>query len=344
MGLISGLFVFCMGLSGTILVFHHEIDYALMEADLPEVRYTKPNLDRATAAVLKTYPKWDTRLIRFVPGETLLFNLRRPTERLFIWTHPETGRILKVVSTETQFTQWLLKFHYSFHAGTLGRMVVFLFGLVFMAALVTGGYLYRKSILKTLLFQKKMNVQNRRTANSSVHRTIGVWALLLNFVVVFSGIVLAFQVSIAGFRSPAVPESIPVQTSLNETIAVLENMLPDFKATYIRLPATNADDIVIFGRFEDDFLLFSPFYNAVSVDAKHVKVTKVKRVSDSAMGIKLLATVTPIHFGEFGGLTSKIVYAFIGLSAPILSITGFFIWYFREKRKKQVLRFDNSNV
>ena len=337
LGLVSGLFVLVMGLSGTILIFHHEIDHVLVEADLPDVSNSTIDLDRATAAVLGAYPKWDTRIVRFVQGETVLFNLRRPTERLFIWVHPETGELLKVIPTENQFTQWLLKFHYSFHAGNIGRILVFVFGLIFMAALITGFYLYRKSIVKTLLLKKKLNMQNRRTANSSIHRTIGVWALFLNFFVVLTGVVLAFQVSVGGFRSVPFPEEVNLETSLNETLAQLETRQPDFTSTYIRLPATKKGDITVFGNFDDDFLLFSPFYNSVNIDAKQFNINHIKRVSESNFGTKLLAMVTPVHFGEFGGLPIKIVYAFVGLSAPILSITGFFIWYFRESRKKPLL-------
>jgi len=42
----------------------------------------------------------------------------------------------------------------------------------------------------------------------------------------------------------------------------------------------------------------------------------------------------PLHFGNFMGLTSKIVYFFFGLTLVTMSITGIWMWKNRNQKRK----------
>ena len=48
---------------------------------------------------------------------------------------------------------------------------------------------------------------------------------------------------------------------------------------------------------------------------------------------RVLNSFTPIHYGTFGGLPTRILYIFVGLSPTILLITGFTMWRLRKKDK-----------
>src|SRR5690606_41256306 len=41
-----------------------------------------------------------------------------------------------------------------------------------------------------------------------------------------------------------------------------------------------------------------------------------------------------LHFGDFGGLLLKIIYALLGLTSGFLSISGFAIYIYRRRKKK----------
>ncbi|MEH2286520.1 PepSY-associated TM helix domain-containing protein [Nostoc sp.] len=45
-----------------------------------------------------------------------------------------------------------------------------------------------------------------------------------------------------------------------------------------------------------------------------------------------------MHFGTFGGLPTRILYVFVGLSPLILFITGFVMWWYRYRGKTVVSR------
>ncbi|MEH2085041.1 MAG: PepSY-associated TM helix domain-containing protein [Nostoc sp.] len=49
------------------------------------------------------------------------------------------------------------------------------------------------------------------------------------------------------------------------------------------------------------------------------------------MGDRILNSFTPLHYGTFGGLPTRILYVFVGLAPLILFITGFVMWQYRKR-------------
>ncbi|MHC5933227.1 PepSY domain-containing protein [Nostoc sp.] len=41
------------------------------------------------------------------------------------------------------------------------------------------------------------------------------------------------------------------------------------------------------------------------------------------MGDRVLNSFAPLHYGTFGGLTTRILYVFVGVAPLVLFITGF---------------------
>lgn len=333
-GLIVGFFLVLMGISGAILVFQHDIeDYQWKEyKEISDYSGFQPDL--GIAAIQQEYPEWDTRLIHFEEQEALIFNLRKPTERLFVFVHPSSGEIIKEINELTTFTRWLLKFHYSFQAGPAGRILVFIIGILFLFSLITGIYLYRKSIFKTLFFRTSINKKTRRTLYSSLHRIVGTWALLLNLLLVITGIFLAWKVAAASLKPPIIPETPAVEAPVENLLEEIEEKYPDFTPTYIRLPLNEQGSLTVYGLFDDDAFFYSEFYNSIRADYHTGEITGVTRVQEADLLTKLTSTLIPLHFGQFGGIWSKLLYSFIGLSGPFLSITGYLIWKQGKSPKK----------
>jgi len=253
--------------------------------------------------------------------------LRNLKERRKVFVDPFTSEIIKDINYHTQFTSWLLKLHYSLHAGISGRILIFLFGILYLFALITGIYIYRKSLLKTLTFKVKLNNKNKRSLYSGLHRYVGVWALFLNIILVITGIVLSFKVAKAGLNTPLSPSSPKITASVNGILHNLQKNIPEFTPTYIRFPKQETAKININGIFEKDPFFYSEFFNSILLDYKTGKTLSVQKVSEGSFLKKLDSMVTPFHYGEFGEIWIKILYSFIGLSGPLLSITGFYLWW-----------------
>ncbi|WP_029035205.1 PepSY-associated TM helix domain-containing protein [Salinimicrobium terrae] len=333
-GLIAGIFLVLMGISGSILVFQQDIEDHQWKEYLEIENYSGLNIDRGIQEIQRDYPGWDTRLMHFEENEALIFNLRKPTERLFVFVHPSTGEIIKEINELTTFTRWLLKFHYSFQAGPAGRVLVFIIGVLFLFSLLTGIYLYRKSVLKTLTCSTRLNLKTRRTFYSSLHRIVGTWALLFNLVLVVTGVFLAWTVAAAGLNPPAIAETPVVKAPVNDLLMEIAENYSNFNPTYIRLPFNEQGTLTVYGLFNDDAFYYSEFYNKINADYQSGEITGVTRIQEADLKTKLSSTLIPLHFGQYGGIWTKLLYCITGLSGPFLSITGFLIWRQGKQVKK----------
>jgi uncharacterized iron-regulated membrane protein len=50
--------------------------------------------------------------------------------------------------------------------------------------------------------------------------------------------------------------------------------------------------------------------------------------------MQVLDIFRTLHFGNFVGLTSKIIWCIAGLAPAVLSVTGLYIWFSRGRKKK----------
>lgn len=328
-GLITGLFLVISGISGAILAFNEDIDQALFKKYEAQAAPEVLHIDKAIATIQDNFPKWEVRLIHFKKGETLLFNLRRPEARKYVFIHPQTGAIIAAINANTQFTKWLLKLHYSLHAGITGKIAVLLIGVLFFLSIITGIILYRKVILKALLFRVRINRNHKRNFYSTLHRYIGVWSLFLNLILVITGILLAYTVTKSGLQASAAPDPPEISASVEKSLELIGKEYPDFLPTYIRLPKQRSAEIIVNGKFKNDPFYLSEVYNKIRVNYQTGQITSVTKIKDAPLNAKLNSMVSPLHFGQFGGIWSKLLYCLIGLSGPFLSVTGFFIWYRR---------------
>ena len=335
-GLVAGLFIFIMGISGSILVFHDEIEKSL-DGDLLTVKNSLPvDIDKAYETINTSFKNWEIRLEHFSdnPKESLVFGLRRPAERLTVFVHPATGSIFKQVETEKTFIKWILKLHYSLHAGTAGKTIVFIIGLLFLASLITGLIIYRKAFTDILLFRVKFNNKNKKAFSSSLHRYVGVWAVLLNLIIVISGLLISYDVMIYGFSSPQTinPKSPEIGISLEKTLQTISSRHPEFEANYIRFPKADGAALLILGSLKGQPFYYSKTGNSISIDPASGQVLEVKNIEGASSKEQIASISKAIHFVEFDNIFIKLIFCLAGLSVPLLSITGFLLWKWKKKK------------
>lgn len=331
-GLIAGFFLIIMGISGSILVFHEQIDQQFFKKQFQETYPEEINFDAAVQTIQTKYPGWDTRISHFQKGEVLTFDLRNQKKRRYVFVNPSTGKILKDVNSNTHLTSWLLKLHYSLHANVMGRITVLLVGILFFLSLISGIILYRKQLSKAIFFKIKIKRKNKRAFYSVLHRYIGTWALLLNLLLVVTGVILAYGVTMAGLNPKSAPNTPRINTSITKNIEEVHLNLPQFKPTYLRLPLTPEGNIIAYGKFKGDFALYSSFFNRVELNPNSGEIVSVQKIAEASLLTKLNSTVSTLHYAEYGGWIIKFLYCLIGLSGPLLSITGFIVWWKRKIR------------
>lgn len=332
-GLIAGVFILLMGLSGSALVFHEEIQL-FEHRTLLHVNSQHPVvIDKAYKAIAHKYPNQEIRLIKFseIQTEALIFSVRDATNRLLVFSHPSTGKVLNVVNAKNTILNLILDLHYSFYAGYPGKVFVFVIGMVFLMSLVTGLIIYKTAVINTLLFKRSLINKSKRLLHSSLHHYIGVWALLLNILLAVTGTLIGFDNISSHSSTSATHFAAPVKVSTDSVLLVLKQRYPTFKPTYIRYPKGPESLLEINGKVKGEAFYWTQFYNKVEVNPLKGNISSLQLTSEAETGKKIASIVGVIHFAEFDNWLIKLLFCLAGLSAPALSVTGFFMWKLKRK-------------
>jgi uncharacterized iron-regulated membrane protein len=335
-GLVAGIFLLVMSVSGSILVFHDEIDHLFFKSDKVLVKPAGAlSFDRSYEEIRQAHPGWEIRVpsLPMEKTEALKYELRKGNLRQWVFVHPETGEWLHTVNeADKRFVHVLLTLHYSFFAGTVGKVLVLFIGIAFLVLLITGLIVYRKSLAKVLLFRQSVSLKSKRSFFSSMHRMVGVWGLVFNILICITGIRIAYVISAAALK-PVPPEvSVPpISHSIDELIADAGKAYPAFQVNYLRFPLNSDGKLVLLGRLKSDPSYYGKFYSSIPIDPQTGRVGKIDRLKDKPWLDRLLIILQLLHFGDYAGIGVKILYALGGILPAILSITGFIIWQYRSR-------------
>ncbi|KIC92682.1 PepSY-associated TM helix domain-containing protein [Flavihumibacter solisilvae] len=333
-GLIVGLFLLLMSLTGSILVFSEEMESS---ADSPYLAIGNTSgtysYDSSYSKVSALYPGWEIRLYGKPSGnEALVYELRNKEQRKKVFTHPQSGNILRVIDDgNTQWHRRLLLLHYTLFAGTTGKVVVFFIGILFLISLVTGLIIYRKAITKTILFRSRISVTTKKSFFSSFHRVIGVWSVFFNLLIVFTGLLLSGQVVLNALKTAEVKPVVASHAlSIDRVMKHVATQYPDFEVHLVRVRA-NSKSVQLSGRFLHDPPWYGHFYSYVIINSTSMELEKQQVMASLPAGKKMLAMAGPLHFGNYGGIPLKILYSLLGITPGLLSLTGFLLWRKRNR-------------
>ena len=331
----AGIFLLVMSVSGSILVFHHEIDHAFFaDRFIMEEPAEGLSFDNSFEKVRTTHPGWEIRVPAFPePGESLRYELRKNNVRKWVFVHPQRGDILGVVDrADRRLVDLLLTVHYSFFAGTLGKLFVALLGVVFLVLLITGIIIYRKSLVKVLLFRQHFSVKSKRALFSSLHRWVGVWGLMLNMFICITGIRMAYVVASGAMKAVPFEISVPAMTqSIDAMIAGARTRHPDFEVTYLRFPTNESGKLSLLGRHVSDPDYYGSFYSSIMVNWNSGEVEAITSLKDKPWMDRFLIILQPLHLVDFGGMAVKVIYSIAGVLPGLLAISGFVIWRYRKR-------------
>ncbi|MCE6991137.1 PepSY domain-containing protein [Dyadobacter sp. CY323] len=347
LGLFTGIFLILLGLSGSVLVFRTELD-KLFNQDLLHISHSETTvpdqvLQRCYDNITGRYPNLDG--IAWVnpdarPGEAYDFRIYFNDARLLTYDlalitfNPYTGAILREGPSSEfapSFIEWLFQFHFSFQLGMPGAALTAIFGITMLFSLLTGAIVYRKMLWKVVTFRARINRKNWRTISSDLHRIVGVWSLILNAIIFFTG----FWMNLFAFK-PKTWQNELVATKRNTHISISPDLMysnalsamPDLEPTYVYLPTQPQRKFEVRGYTKGQLKLWGSG-NSVQLDQQTGEILQVSRITEQPLGERIEATFFPLHVGNFGGLPVKILYVIIGLTPGLLAVTGFLLWWRR---------------
>ena len=335
LGLVAGLFLLISSITGSVLVFHHDIDHAQFgQLSTLASPASELKIDNSFERIRQTNPESDIRVPELPedPNQALKYEIRKGSSRKWLFVHPETGETLATVDrADKRLVHVLLDLHYNLLSGTPGKIIVLLGGLSLIVLTITGFLLYRKSILKVLAFKQLVSFKSRRSFFSSLHRVVGVWSLVFNLFISITGTWVAYTI-VEYALSPAataVADVQPAAVSVDKVIRQVKADHPEFKVNYLRFAGGT---LSILGRHHEDPSYYGFTYSNIQVDLATGKVKSVNMLRDQPWHKRLLTVLKPLHFGDYAGIWVKLLYSFFGMLPGILAVSGFLIWRLRKSK------------
>ncbi|MBW4612448.1 MAG: PepSY domain-containing protein [Desmonostoc vinosum HA7617-LM4] len=358
LGLAIALIVIMIGITGSLLVFHSEINAAELHHRIGAIAPqgqplpVEAILEKVQAAY-KNQPDVAIRRINLptAANDTVRVTLKTKTDEWAqAYVNPYTGAVLgdslSSQSMVEQFFKVVLELHYALLAGDLGVKLAGVVGLLMSILTITGVALWpgwRKLING---FKIKWNAHPKRV-NFDVHKVVGIVAAVFLFLTFFTGfcwnlgeiarpIIYAFSFSPMSALEDATSTPAAGRTSIKLTDALLRKAdaaLPGFETTYIALPA-ESDQIKGAFMIRKRSSANNPSWDSsVFIDQYSGEVIRVDNGVKQPLGARIENSFATLHYGTFWGIPSRVLYVFVGLAPLILFVTGVVMYYHRRKIK-----------
>ncbi|MCU0533728.1 MAG: PepSY domain-containing protein [Hydrococcus sp. Prado102] len=353
-GLAVGLIAIAIGLTGSLLVFHKEIDEFQIQQQIGIIVPQEEQLPVETVlnTVQSFYAKQPDASIQRIflpdkpddPFEVVLKT--KESDWLPIYVNPYTGQILSnslKPNVIQSFFKIVYELHYALLAGDIGYTVVGIIGLLVSFLSITGIILWPGWRRLIAGFKIKWNASPKRV-NFDIHKVAGIVAAIFLFFTFFTGFCwnlgsIARPLIYAATLSQIPPEdpiSKPIsgQSPLkfsNELLQKADAALPGFKTVYVALPSKmDGTSFIVRKKSSPDQEYWD---SSVFIDSYSGEILRVDNGLTESLGVKVENAFIPLHYGTFWGLSSRILYVFVGLSPLILFITGFAMYRDRHRPK-----------
>ena len=359
LGLISGLVVVVLCLSGAMVAFFEE---AIIIANREHLYVEKQDKPRASIeAIRENYE-------RQYPNETLfVINSYREENRAYdffsavqtdedtfggykmVYANPYTGEIIHVDRGTLEFIVVLLNVHTSLLLGEAGHWIIKGTTIVFLLQLIGGIILWWPTSLNAArsAFSLKLPASTKRL-NYDMHRVLGFYASWVLLVVVTTGIFMAFRgvrdpiTDVLGGKSALIgtepPASVYQSNRATVTYQAIANrlyeddlsiqqvcfLIPEHDTTTVIKGRTNTQ--VAFLTFEVGQRFQFDKYTGQRSEGRN----EYYRARNDA----ILAGSLLIHMGLWGGVPTKLLALLVGLFGASLPVTGFLIWRNRIKSRR----------
>lgn len=346
-GLILGLVFVILSCSGALLLFRKDIDRTINRTTYYRVSdKERLPVDSAYRIINTTYPNLRKIVLhdfpedRYEPYEFMLYRFQNSildNSLTYAFVDARTGQVIRKANYEKSggmFFRWLYSLHYNLLSGKLGEMIVAIVGILMMISIISGIIIYRRHFWKTLTF--RIEFKNRKNKISLWHRVLGVWSIVLNSILIISGIWINLPSLTSIHRSNHQKDykTSFVGANLDSIINYAKVTHPNFKPIAIDVPQLDNLPIVLKGHIiTNSFPLYEGKSSSLSFDVQTGAPLEFKNIEESTFDKKLSWINYQLHIGSWGGYPIRLLYFIIGIFPAILSISGAYLWF-----KKQVKR------
>lgn len=343
LGLIAGLGLLVIGATGSLLVFHDQLD-AQFTPELLRVTPTsagRQSMDTLLAEANRALPDYEVTgwLVRG-PDEAgyadVIYAIHHGSDEWQVATiDPYTGRILASPRLPTRtVTGWLLELHYAFFGGDSGMLIAGLLGAMLCALGLTGVWLYREfwKHVFTLRWGR-----GARLLCSDLHKFVGISSVAFNLLLGFTGAYWNLTHVVGEWIAGETPQPKLVgrlyadTLSLDRLTADARARLAGFQTNFISLPSQPQGNVILYGLVPSASPVRSPYGSTVTYDAQTGEHRATYDVRTAGAWAQVVDAFVPLHYGTFGWWPVKALWSLGGLAPGLLAVSGFVIWRLRRR-------------
>ncbi len=356
--LVCAVFLLLFCLTGLPLIFKHELrellsedpPYAVLPADTP-----RANLDAVVAVARKRHPDHVPMFV-FVDDDEpkvtvgmLPSPTAPPAQTRQLKFDARTGELLKetepAAASGPDFLDVMLRLHRDLFAGLAGELFLGAMGLVFAASVVSGVVLYAP-FMRRLEFGTVRWRRGRRLRWLDLHNLMGIVTTAWVLVVAVTGVLNELsrplfqlyqltdvQAMLAPYRGRAVP-ALDRLSSIEAAYVLVQRELPGRTPTSVVFPNNRVGSphhFLVWTKGSSPLTgrLFTP----VLVDAERGELSMVV---DLPWHLRAIQVSRPLHFGGYGGLPLKFIWAVLDLVTIVVLASGLYLWLSRRRAPIEV--------
>jgi uncharacterized iron-regulated membrane protein len=347
-GLYAGIVIAFLSLTGSLAVFIPEIEWLLSkEYEVNPGSNGNVEWGAVQVGLQKKFSEYSFYGIEIPDSPD------RPYNYLFFhdddggfkaqvaYVNPYNGDLLGITERNNTIPNFLRQIHVRLYDGLYGRQIVGLAGIALIFSTITGLIIYG-NFMKRQVFGSIRSGRGVRIASADWHKLVGISALLFNVVIAFTGAWLGLQPKLMDWFDMEVPNRYATERvvrdrekdtlfpiDVDQALAIAMEKIPDFIPKRIQLSANGSGTVTVLGNVRGG--IYEQASNKVVLDKASLEPLFIYDIRSQSFGDQMYYVQEALHFGNFGGMTLKILYAFLGLTTGFLSITGFIIFLKRKE-------------
>jgi uncharacterized iron-regulated membrane protein len=343
--LVSTLFLLMLCVTGLPLVFSHELNHLLLDEPWapanPEGR--RLNLDEVLEVALSRHPGEAPAFMSFDEDRPVVNVTSRapdaPAGQYTFQPIDQTSGDPAPLVAGHPFVEFLLQLHTDMFLGLPGMLFLGAMGLMLIIAVVSGVVLYAP-FMRRLPFGTLRLEKAPRTRWLDYHNLLGVVTVAWVLVVGATGVINTLATPIlnywkntalaeltAAHDAPARPGE---RASLDQAVRRAREALPGRTLQFVAFPGTDySTDHHYAVFFHGDTPLTTHLTTPALID---VRTGELTAVAPPPWYVKTLSLSQPLHFGDYGGLPLKIIWALLDLITIVVLGSGLYLWLSKRSR------------
>lgn len=347
-GLVAGLVIVALGLSGSALVFRADLErFAARDWLDPAPRGAPRPLDELVAAaravdparaVARLHwpvgPRGTLEVVTQVPGARNLVEARLAS----VYVDPASAAVLGVRDRAGGTIWWTQELHYSLFGGERGLFINGGFAVALLLLALSGpvlwwpGWKRRRDALRlrrrpAAAFWRDLHAVGGAAACIAL-ALLAVTAMYYTYRSTATGLITA----IAGdepLRPPAVAATDGEPASLEALLAAARAAFPEARIDEFRPPRGPAGAASASFRLPDDA---APGRNRLYLHPVTAEILRVDIHRELPRSSRWMGSIGPLHFGTFAGRISQWAWFVAGLAPALLFASGAWLWWRRRPR------------